>query len=118
MSILSGSIPPRRCWSPAIAGAKACTGSTAIFGQLDPGTPVIMFQHFPVGRGHDYIDDQAALLGLFAGHIHREIVTRRHGPTQVTLKAFADGPSCYWAETAEPASGWRYTTARSAEIDL
>ena len=30
MSILSGSIPPRRCWSPAIAGAKACTGSTAI----------------------------------------------------------------------------------------
>ena len=59
-----------------------------------------MFQHFPVGRGHDYIDDQAALLGLFAGHIHREIVTRRHGPTQVTLKAFADGPSCYWAETA------------------
>ena len=81
---------------------------------LDPGTPVIMYHHFPVGPGHDDIDDQDALLdllarhgvrALFAGHIHRETVTRLGPLTQVTLRAFADGPSCYWAETARSAAG-------------
>ncbi|MGH3152522.1 MAG: PQQ-binding-like beta-propeller repeat protein [Streptosporangiaceae bacterium] len=81
---------------------------------LDRGRPVIMYHHFPVGRGHDYIDDQDALLdllarhrvrALFAGHIHRETVTRLGRLTQVTLTAFADGPSCYWAETARSPAG-------------
>ena len=82
--------------------------------RLDPGTPVIMYHHFPVGPGHDYIDDQGALLdllarhgvrALFAGHIHRETVTRLGWLTQVTLTAFADGASCYWAEMAQAAGG-------------
>ena len=82
--------------------------------RLDPGTPVIMYHHFPAGPGHGYIDDQDALLdllarhgvrALFAGHIHQETVTRLGLLTQVTLTAFADGPSCYWAETDRAADG-------------
>jgi 3',5'-cyclic AMP phosphodiesterase CpdA len=36
--------------------------------RLDPGTPVIMYHHFPAGPGHGYIDDQDALLDLLARH--------------------------------------------------
>ena len=73
-----------------------------------------MFQHFPVGGEHDYVDDQAALLeliaghdvrGIFAGHVHRETVTRLDGLTQVTLKAVRDDPVFYWADLAGTAPG-------------
>ena len=76
---------------------------------LAEGTPVLLFQHFPVGAGHYEVDDQAALLdlmapydvrGIFAGHIHREEVTRFNGLTQVTLAPVLASPVFYWAEKA------------------
>jgi len=72
-------------------------------------TPVLLFQHFPVGAGHYDVDDQAALLdlmaqydvrGIFAGHIHREEVTRFNELTQVTLAPVVASPVFYWAEKA------------------
>jgi 3',5'-cyclic AMP phosphodiesterase CpdA len=76
---------------------------------LPEGRPVLLFQHFPVGVGHYDVDDQAALLdlasqydvrGIFAGHIHREEVTRFNELTQVTLAAVVTSPVFYWAEQA------------------
>jgi outer membrane protein assembly factor BamB/3',5'-cyclic AMP phosphodiesterase CpdA len=74
---------------------------------LAEDTPVLLFQHFPIGAGHYEIDDQDALLdlltgydvrGIFAGHIHREEVTRFNDLTQVTLAPVVDSPVFYWAE--------------------
>ena len=71
------------------------------------GGPALLFQHFPVGGEHDYVDDQAALLDLVArhdvrvlvaGHVHRETVTRLDGLVQVTLQAVLKEPVFYWAE--------------------
>jgi outer membrane protein assembly factor BamB len=70
-------------------------------------TPVVVFQHFPLGGDHHDVDDQAVLLdlladrgggGILAGHVHREEVTQSHGLTQVTLQAVVNGPVYYWAE--------------------
>ena len=69
--------------------------------------PTLLFQHFPVGGEHDYVDDQAALLELIArhdvrvlvaGHVHRDTVTRLDGLVQVTLQAVLKEPVFYWAE--------------------
>ena len=74
------------------------------------GGPTLLFQHFPVGGEHDYVDDQAALLELIArhdvrvlvaGHVHRETVTRLDGPVQVTLQAVLKEPVFYWAEAGD-----------------
>jgi len=82
---------------------------------LPEDTPVLLFQHFPVGVGHYDVDDQAALLdlaaqydvrGIFAGHIHREEVTRFNELTQVTLAPVVTSPVFYWAEqAADPEHG-------------
>lgn len=82
---------------------------------LAEDTPVLLFQHFPVGAGHYEVDDQAALLdlmaqydvrGIFAGHIHREEVTRFNELTQVTLAPVLASPVFYWAEkTPDPEHG-------------
>ena len=72
--------------------------------------PTLLFQHFPVGGEHDYVDDQAALLELIArhdvrvliaGHVHRDTVTRLDGLVQVTLQAVLKEPVFYWAELGE-----------------
>ena len=72
--------------------------------------PTVLFQHFPVGGEHDYVDDQAALLELIvrhdvrvlvAGHVHRETVTRLDGLVQVTLEAVLKEPVFYWAEAGD-----------------
>ena len=72
--------------------------------------PAVLFQHFPVGGEHDYVDDQSALLeviarhdvrALFAGHVHRETVSRLGGSIQVTLRAVLKEPVFYWAELAD-----------------
>ena len=74
----------------------------------------LVFQHFPVGGGHDYVDDQAALVELMAGHdvraivaghVHRETVTRLGRVTQVTLRAVLVEPVFYWADLDAPAAG-------------
>lgn len=82
---------------------------------LAEDTPVLLFQHFPVGADHYEVDDQAALLdlmaqydvrGIFAGHIHREEVTRFNELTQVTLAPVLASPVFYWAEkTPDPEHG-------------
>lgn len=72
--------------------------------------PAVLFQHFPVGGEHDYVDDQAALLELIArhdvrvlvaGHVHRETVTQLDGPVQVTLQAVLKEPVFYRAELGD-----------------
>jgi outer membrane protein assembly factor BamB len=72
--------------------------------------PALLFQHFPVGGEHDYVDDQAALLeviarhdvrALVAGHVHRETVTPLDGPVQVTLQAVLKEPVFYRAELGD-----------------
>ena len=72
--------------------------------------PTLLFQHFPVGGEHDYVDDQAALLELIArhdvrvlvaGHVHRDTVTRLGGLVQVTLQAVLKEPVFYWAELSD-----------------
>jgi len=77
---------------------------------LRPGTPALLFQHFPVGNNFYFIDDQPAVLsalaglpaikGIIAGHIHREDVTRFNGITQVALNAVKNGAFYYWFEQA------------------
>ncbi|GGJ42150.1 phosphohydrolase [Streptomyces brasiliensis] len=79
---------------------------------LHPGTPVVLFQHFPMGNTFYYVDDQPAVLdllarynvrGIFAGHIHREVVSQFNGLTQVGLNAVVNGALYYWVERATAA---------------
>ena len=87
--------------------------------------PALLFQHFPVGGEHDYVDDQAALLELIArhdvrvlvaGHVHRESVTRLDGPVQVTLQAVLKEPVFYWAELGDgPALSISRVTVATSE---
>ena len=74
--------------------------------------PALLFQHFPVGGEHDYLDDQAALLeviarhdvrALVAGHVHRETVTQLDRTTQLTLRAVLKEPVFYRADLADAA---------------
>jgi outer membrane protein assembly factor BamB len=76
--------------------------------------PTLVFQHFPVGGGHDFVDDQAALLemlarhdvrGIVVGHVHHETVTRLGRLTQVTLRAVLTEPVFYWADADPSAPG-------------
>jgi outer membrane protein assembly factor BamB/3',5'-cyclic AMP phosphodiesterase CpdA len=82
--------------------------------RLRPGTPAVLFQHFPMGNTFYYVDDQPAVLdvladhdvrGIFAGHIHREAVTGFNGLTQVALNAVRNGALYYWVERTQAADG-------------
>jgi outer membrane protein assembly factor BamB len=99
---------------PGHCGPTALRWLERDLGRLAAGTPVLLFQHFPVGADHYLVDDQPALLeliarydvrGIFAGHVHRETVIRLNGLTQVTLGAVLDGPVGYWAEQTAAADG-------------
>ena len=99
--------PTQPLLEPGHCGAAGLDWLARDLSRLAAGTPALLFQHFPVGGDHDYVDDQAALLeliaghdvrGIFAGHVHRETVTRLDGLTQVTLQAVRDEPVFYWAE--------------------
>src|ERR1035438_3777162 len=77
--------PTQALQEPGHYGASSLRWLERVLRRLPEGTPVLLFQHFPVGDGHYEIDDHAALLdlvagydvrGIFAGHIHREEVTR------------------------------------------
>jgi outer membrane protein assembly factor BamB len=83
--------------------------------------PALLFQHFPVGGGHNFVDDQAALLGVIArhdvravvaGHVHRETITRLGRLTQVTLRAVLAEPVFYWAELGPVAAGSALAVSR------
>lgn len=82
--------------------------------RMRPGTPAVLFQHFPMGNNFYYVDDQAAVLevladhdvrGVFAGHIHKEVVTKFNGLTQVGLNAVKNGALYYWVERQRAADG-------------
>ncbi|RIQ29569.1 outer membrane protein assembly factor BamB family protein [Jiangella rhizosphaerae] len=81
-------------------------------GALDQGAPAVLFQHFPYGADHYYVNDQDAFLGavagssvraVFAGHVHSEGVYRFNGFTQVTGAATRNAALYYWVERAEDA---------------
>ena len=70
-------------------------------------TPIVIFQHHPVGDAWSYADDQDRFLELverhdvrvvFAGHVHAEAVRPMNGLVEITLKAVKDSPHYYWAE--------------------
>jgi outer membrane protein assembly factor BamB len=103
----AGFDPTQPLLEPGHCGAAGLQWLARDLGRLVAGTPALLFQHFPVGGEHDYVDDQAALLeliagydvrGIFAGHVHRETVTRLDELTQVTLKAVRNDPVFYWAD--------------------
>jgi outer membrane protein assembly factor BamB len=102
--------PTQMLQEPGHYGREGLGWLRRVLGGLAAGTPAILFQHFPVGDEHRYVDDQAALLdliagydvrGIFAGHVHREEVSRVDGLMQVTLRAVLNEPVFYWAE-----AGW------------
>lgn len=73
-------------------------------------TPIVLFQHYPVGESFYYFDDQDTLISLlaehnvravFAGHVHKEVVSSFNGFTQATLAAIKNGPTFYLAEVAD-----------------
>jgi outer membrane protein assembly factor BamB len=99
--------PTQPLLEPGHCGAAGLEWLARDLGRLAAGTPALLFQHYPVGGGHDYVDDQAALLeliaghdvrGIVAGHVHRETVTRLDGLTQVTLQAVREDAVFYWAD--------------------
>jgi outer membrane protein assembly factor BamB/predicted phosphodiesterase len=101
--------PTQPLLEPGHCGTAALDWLARDLGGLAPGTPALLFQHFPVGGGRDLVDDQDALLeliarhdvrALIAGHVHRESVTRLDGLTQVTLRAVKDEAVFYWADLA------------------
>ncbi|TFV32653.1 hypothetical protein E4K10_23235 [Streptomyces sp. T1317-0309] len=82
--------------------------------RMRPGTSAVLFQHFPLGNTFYYVDDQTAVLdvladhnvrGIFAGHIHKEVVTGFNGLTQVGLNAVKNGALYYWVERQRSADG-------------
>jgi len=92
---------------PGHYGREGLRWLRRVLGRVEEGTPVILFQHFPVGGGHHDVDDESALFdliarhgvrGIFAGHVHREEVSRVGGLTQVTLRAVLGEPVFYLAE--------------------
>ncbi len=101
--------PTQPLLEPGHCGTAALDWLARDLGGRAPGTPALLFQHFPVGGRHDFVDDQDALLerlarhdvrGLIAGHVHRETVAQLDGLTQVTLRAVKDEAVFYWAELA------------------
>ncbi|MDQ2812004.1 MAG: metallophosphoesterase, partial [Actinomycetota bacterium] len=106
--------PTQALQEPGHYGAASLRWLERVLRRLPEGAPVLLFQHFPVGNSHYEIDDQAALLdlvagydvrGIFAGHIHREEVTRFNELTQLTLAPVLDGPVFYWAQQAAAPDG-------------
>ncbi|MFD1271524.1 PQQ-binding-like beta-propeller repeat protein [Streptomyces kaempferi] len=82
--------------------------------RLRPGTPTVLFQHFPMGNTFYYVDDQPEVLdvladhhvrGIFAYHIHKEVVSGFNGLTQVGLNAVRNGALYYWVERTRSADG-------------
>ncbi|TDE09641.1 PQQ-binding-like beta-propeller repeat protein [Jiangella asiatica] len=81
-------------------------------GEIDQDAPVLLFQHFPYGADHYYVNDQDAFFetvagspvrGVFAGHIHSEGVHRFNGFTQVTGAATRNAAVYQWVERHEDA---------------
>ena len=106
--IVAGFDPTQSLLEPGHCGAAALEWLDRDLAAADG--PALLFQHFPVGGEHDYVDDQAALLELVArhgvrvlvaGHVHRETVTRLDGLVQVTLQAVLKEPVFYWAELGD-----------------
>lgn len=74
--------------------------------------PAVLFQHFPYGADHYYVNDQDAFFrtvtgspvrAVFAGHVHAEGVYRFNGFTQVTGAATRNAALYYWVEGAADA---------------
>ncbi len=74
---------------------------------LRPGTPSVLFLHYPLGAGYYHLNDQDAFFdtvadlpvrAVFAGHVHRESVYRINGFTQVTAVAAKNVAAYYWVE--------------------
>lgn len=74
---------------------------------LPAKAPSVLFLHFPFGDENYYLNDQDAFFeavahlpvrAVFAGHVHREGVSRFNGFTQVTALAARNVALYYWVE--------------------
>ncbi|MFF1916098.1 PQQ-binding-like beta-propeller repeat protein [Streptomyces sp. NPDC058239] len=106
--------PTQVLQEPGHFGASGLAWLEADLRRMAPGTPAVLFQHFPVGRVYYLLDDKPQLLdvlaghnvrGILAGHIHAEDVCRFNGLTQVGFGAVKNGPAYYWIEKGAAADG-------------
>lgn len=76
-------------------------------GAVAGSAPAVLFQHFPYGADHYYVNDQDAFFAtvtgspvraVFAGHVHAEGVYRFNGFTQVTGAATRNAAVYQWVE--------------------
>lgn len=84
--------------------------------RVPKSTPIVLFQHFPTSPDWLYHTDEDAFLRLinrfnvrvvFAGHIHKTVVSRFNGVTEVTGKAVKSAPNYFWVDRVKDASGNR-----------
>lgn len=82
--------------------------------QLRPGTPVVLFLHFPMSADWNYVQNDHELLSLiepypvraiFAGHRHVTNVSTYNGATQVMGNSLKNGPYYYWVEESDGEDG-------------
>ncbi len=92
---------------PGHVGAAGLEWLREDLASVPAGTPIVVFQHYPIAGPYYYLDDQDALLALLAeydvraflaGHIHRESMTRMNGFTQLTLASVRNRPTYYWLD--------------------
>lgn len=96
--------PTQVLQEPGLFGPELLDWLTADLRRAGKGTPSLLFLHYPLGGRNHYVNDTEALLGaiepfdvrgIFAGHIHREEVTRFNGLTEVTGLATKGNPFYY-----------------------
>lgn len=85
--------PTQVLQEPGLFGPELLSWLREDLRRAGEGTPSLLFLHYPLGGRNHYVNDTEALLetiepfdvrGIFAGHIHREEVSRFNGLTQVT----------------------------------
>ncbi|MFB7112785.1 PQQ-binding-like beta-propeller repeat protein [Streptomyces sp. NPDC056291] len=108
--------PTQVLQDPGHSGASGLAWLEADLRAMAPGTPAVLFQHFPVGRVYYFLDDKPQLLevlaghnvrAILAGHIHAEDISRFNGLTQVTFNAVKNGALYYWIKEEAAAGGTR-----------
>ncbi len=110
---------------PAHFGSALLDWLEADLRGVPAGTPIVLFQHHPVGDMWFFDDDQDRFLRLiarhdvrvlFAGHLHAEFVRPMNGMVEVTLNAIRNSATYYWADRGPDPTGADVLTV--TRIDL
>lgn len=96
--------PTQVLQEPGLFGPDDLRWLAADLAAAGADTPSVLFLHFPLGGQNYYVNDTEDLLSaiepfsvraIFAGHIHREEVTRFNGLTQVAAEEAKNQPFYY-----------------------